>query len=154
METNTQFDSIRPFYDSEVHDAILRLEKEESFRELTKTLFPDITTEDLFKHLLQVNSKKQFQEEIIYPFVQGIIKNTSKGVTISGLEKLDPKKSYIYISNHRDIILDSAFLNTSLISNGFETTEIAIGDNLLIHPWITDVVKLNKSFLVRRNLLV
>ena len=72
----------------------------------------------------------------------------------SGLDKLDKNKPYLFISNHRDIVLDSAFLNTLSISNGFETTEIAIGDNLLIHPWITDLVKLNKSFIVQRNLPV
>lgn len=87
----------------------------------------------------------------IVPLANNIIKNTTKGISIEGLDKLDNNKSYLFISDHRDIILDSALLNILLYRNNFSTTEIAIGSNLLIKPWISDLVKLNKSFVVKRN---
>jgi len=95
---------------------------------------------------------REFQEEVIADYVKIVIKNTTDGVTFHGLENLDPKDSYLYISNHRDIVLDSAILDVLLVDSGFDTTEIAIGDNLLIYPWIVDLVKLNRTFIVHRNL--
>ena len=95
---------------------------------------------------------RQFQNDIISDYIKVVIDNTSRGVTMEGLENLNPKDSYLYISNHRDILLDPAILNVVLVDNGFDTTEIAIGDNLLIFPWITDLVKLNRTFIVNRNL--
>ena len=66
----------------------------------------------------------------------------------AGWENIEKKNSYLFISNHRDIVLDAAFFNILLFDKRIQTTEIAIGDNLLIHPWITDLVRLNKSFIV------
>ncbi|TLX77465.1 glycerol acyltransferase [Labilibacter sediminis] len=152
MVTDQHFDSIRPYRDHEIHRVIEELMKENSFVELLKYLFPHIPIKDFIDKLLQVKSVHEFQIGTIYPYIKGIIKETTNGVTCEGLDQLDPQKSYIFISNHRDIVLDSAFLNILLHENGFDTTEIAIGDNLLIYPWITQLVKLNKSFIVRRNL--
>lgn len=152
MVTDQDFDTIRPYRDHEIHDVFEELMKEKSFIELLKFLFPHIPINNFVQKLLAIKSVHEFQIDIIYPYIKEIIKNTTNGVTSEGLDKLDPNKSYIFISNHRDIVLDSAFLNILLHENGFDTTEIAIGDNLLIYPWITQLVKLNKSFIVRRNL--
>ena len=76
----------------------------------------------------------------------------TKGITITGLENIDKSNAYLYISNHRDIILDSALLDAKLLEQGMDTVEIAIGDNLLLYPWIEDLVRINKSFIVKRGL--
>jgi 1-acyl-sn-glycerol-3-phosphate acyltransferase len=102
----------------------------------------------------KITTIKQFQEEVISAYVRVVMNTTTQGVTSEGLYNLKPKDSYLYISNHRDIILDPAILQVILFDKGFDTTEIAIGDNLLIYPWITDLVKLNRTFIVNRNLSV
>ncbi len=152
MSTDQEYNEIRPYRDSEIHEVIKALTKEDSFKTLLQFLFPQIPVNEFTQKLLSIRSVKEFQIEIIYPYVKEIINNTTQGLTSEGLDTLDPKKSYLFISNHRDIVLDSAFLNILLLENGHETSEIAIGDNLLIYPWITQLVKLNKSFVVRRNL--
>jgi 1-acyl-sn-glycerol-3-phosphate acyltransferase len=154
MVNNLDFESIRPYKDEEIHMVFERLKKEESFLQLIHFLYPDFSTEAFLKKLMEINSIKEFQFEVIYPYLKQVLKATTKGITQEGLTDLDPSKSYLFISNHRDIVLDSAILNLLLVENGFDTCEIAIGDNLLIFPWITDLVKLNKTFIVQRNLPV
>lgn len=154
MFTDSDFDAIRPYNDSEVIETIGRLIKEEAFIRFSQQLFPGFSKEMIVKALGQVKTIKDFQSNFIVRLAQHIIDHTTKGITIDGLENLDPKESYLFISDHRDIILDSALLNVMLHNNGFETTEIAIGSNLLIQPWIADLVKLNKSFVVKRNVTV
>ncbi len=152
MATDQDFDSIRPYRDNEMPEVFQQLMKEESFIELLKYLFPKVPTNDFINKLLSLKTIDQFQIEVISPYIKEVLKNTTQGITCEGFDQLDTNKSYLFISNHRDIVLDSAFLNYLLIENGHNTTEIAIGDNLLIYPWITKLVKLNKSFLVKRNL--
>ncbi len=154
MTTELNFDSIRPYKDEEIHEVFERLINEVSFLELIKFLFPNFSTEQFLKKLLSIKSINEFQTEVIYPYVKEVLRTTTKGITHSGIDKLDPNGHYLFISNHRDIVLDSAILNILMVENKFNTTEIAIGDNLLIYPWITDLVKLNKSFIVQRNLPV
>lgn len=154
MATELNFDSIRPYKDEEIHEVFERLTNEASFVELIKFLYPNFSTEQFVGKLLSIKSVREFQSEVIYPYVKEILRTTTKGVTHTGLDKLDPNEHYLFISNHRDIVLDSAILNTILVEQKFDTTEIAIGDNLLIYPWITDLVKLNKTFIVNRNLPV
>lgn len=154
MFTDSDFDAIRPYNDSEVVEIIGRLITEEAFIRFSQQLFPGFSKEMIVKALSEVKTIKEFQSNFIVRLAQHIIDHTTKGITINGLENLDPKESYLFISDHRDIILDSALLNVMLHNNGFETTEIAIGSNLLIQPWISDLVKLNKSFVVQRNVSV
>ncbi len=146
------FDAIRPFEDHEIHDVFENLRNEESFMTLISFLYPSIPADEFMDGLLKMQSIKQFQEEVVSVYVQNTLEKTSDGITSRGLNELDPKESYLFISNHRDIILDPAILNILMFKNGFNTTEVAIGDNLLIYPWITNLVKLNRTFIVRRNL--
>ncbi len=152
MVTELNFDSIRPYKDEEIHEVFERLKNEANFLELIKFLYPQFSSEQFLHKLLNIKSVNEFQTEVIYPYVKEVLRTTTKGITATGLKDLDPNKHYLFISNHRDIVLDSAILNILMVENGFNTTEIAIGDNLLIYPWITDLVKLNKTFLVERNL--
>ncbi len=154
MFTDSDFDAIRPYNDSEVTETIGRLINEEAFIRFAQQLFPGFSKEMIVKALGEVKTIKEFQSNFIVRLAQHIIDHTTKGISIDGLENLDPKESYLFISDHRDIVLDSALLNVMLHNNGFETTEIAIGSNLLIQPWIADLVKLNKSFVVQRNVSV
>lgn len=155
MEINeTEFEDIRPYRDSEVPAAIERLLAEPGFRKTIKYFFPNVPIEVTEQTLRNIKTVKEFQHQFICKLVTGLEQKTTKGVTFKGLENIEEGKGYIFISNHRDIILDSAFLNTHLANNGHETSEIAIGSNLLIFPWITDMVKLNRTFVVKRNLSV
>lgn len=155
MDINeTEFEEIRPYYDSEVDGAISRLLNESGFRKTVKYFFPDVPFEMVENMLRNIHTIKDFQTQFIARLVNGIEKKYTSGVTFSGLENIPEGKGYLIVSNHRDIILDSAFLNTYLAQHNRETSEIAIGSNLLIFPWITDMVKLNRTFVVKRNLSV
>ena len=154
MFDHSDFDAIRPYRDDEVQKIFNELSNEPDFLRLIGFLYPELSIKGFLKLLFSLNTIAEFQEQVIAPYVHNISRLTADSLTIDGLEKLDKNKTYFYISNHRDIILDPAFLNILLISNSFDTTEIAIGDNLLIYPWIRHLVRLNKSFIVNRNVQV
>lgn len=146
------FEEIRCFKNEEVHDALERLSNEKPFMKVLSTIYPLLPKDVIKQRLASFHSNYEFQKEMVYPFLQYLEANLSKGIDLNGLNKIDPSDSYLYISNHRDIILDSAFLCGKLIERGMNTVEIAIGDNLLIFPWIEDLVRVNKSFVVKRGL--
>ena len=150
MEFN--FDEIRCFNDGEVHEVLGRLVEEKKFMKVLTTIYPLLPKEVIKERLASYNGNYEFQKGMVYPFLQYLESNLSKGVDLNGLDKIDRTGAYLYISNHRDIILDSAFLCLGLIRNEMNTVEIAIGDNLLIFPWIEDLVRVNKSFIVKRGL--
>lgn len=150
---NPNFDEIRCYNDEEVHDVLERLCNEKQFMKIVSTIYPFMPKEMIKKRLLSVNTQADFQKEIILPFVQYLVANiTSNGVSLYGLDKITREKTYLYLSNHRDIVSDPVFLCYKFLENGFDTVEVAIGDNLLIYPWIEDLVRLNKSFIVKRGL--
>lgn len=154
MADNPKFSDIRPFRDNEVKEVIESLCEVPYFINILGKLIPNAPIEAVVAKLKSLNTVSEFQHEFIIPYLRGLEKNTTDGISASGLEGLDPKGGYIFMSNHRDIILDSAFMNVLLDEAGLNTTEIAIGSNLLIYEWIVDLVKLNKSFVVKRNLPV
>jgi 1-acyl-sn-glycerol-3-phosphate acyltransferase len=121
---------------------------------LISTVFPKVPVEGVKKILRKINTISEFQEKIIYKALLGIISTTTSGLTHSGTENIDKNSAYLFISNHRDIILDPSLLNTVILEKGFEPAEVAIGDNLLETPWVKDLARLNKSFIVKRNLSV
>lgn len=154
MTNNVDFDQIRPFHDDEVSAIIAKLCEVPYFSRVLTYLYPSQPLDKVITKLKTIKTIEQFQLEFIIPFLSNLITTTTDGVTTDGIESINDGKSYLFVSNHRDIILDSALLNYKLNENGIPTTEIAIGDNLLIYEWITDLVKLNKSFVVKRNLPV
>lgn len=145
------FEDIRSYRDHEVAPTLKKLSKEPQFIKAVQYVFPELDDQAVAGMFTDINSIIEFQAKVIRSTVQRIVDQTSKGVEAEGVENLDPAQSYLFITNHRDIVLDSALLNYILFNNGHNTTEIAIGDNLLIFPWITDLVKLNRSFEVKRN---
>jgi len=156
MVHKINFDDIRPFDDSEVNHYLGLLLQDESFQHILQFIFKDQARIDQIKGLLSnVHTIKDLQLKFVYQVVEDLIlKKSTDGLTSSGLEKLDKNTSYLFISNHRDIILDSALMNYLIVLEGMNTTEVAIGNNLLIEKWIEYTVKLNRAFVVRRNLPV
>lgn len=150
--TDNEFDDIRPLHDSEVKEAIDILLKDQWFKVIAEPLLAPTTWADFSKLMRSFNSIYEFQTEVIYDFILKFIKGNVDDLSLLNPNNIDLNKSYTYISNHRDIILDAGLFNISLQAQGFHTTEIAIGDNLLIYPWITTLVRLNRSFIVKRSI--
>lgn len=147
----SNFDAIRSYLPEEVLAAFQRLSNEKAFMNVLSTVYPLMPKDVLRQRLTSLTSTDQFQREMVYPFLQYIEANLTSGIELKGVENITASQSYLYISNHRDIILDSALFCSKLIEKDIPTVEIAIGDNLLIFPWIEDLVRINKSFLVRRS---
>lgn len=147
------FEDIRPYTDKEVKAKIRLLLKDDKFNEVLFLLYKNKPKVEMVRYQLsRVNTIKQLQGIFIYDLLNWLVNKTSSGLKVTGMNKLDKKKSYLFISNHRDIILDAALLNFSIFENGMNTTQIAIGDNLLQYEWIEHTVKLNRAFVIRRNL--
>ncbi len=155
MEENYNYDDIRPYRNDEVKEKIQLLLNDPVFDRVLLVLFKTPETVAVVKqNLSAVRTIKQLQESFIVDLLEMVLKTSSDGLTVSGLNNLKKNKSYLFISNHRDIILDSALLNYLLVQNGMNATQIAIGSNLLILDWITHAVKLNRSFIVKRDIAV
>ena len=147
-----EFADMCPFSDSEFHTQMSQLVEEPMFRCVVEYAMPGVDYIAFKTQLLSLRSKDEFQVQIMKPFLEMLVKKTTTGLTLGGVENYEKGKSYTFISNHRDIVLDASFLNLSLISNDRPTSEVAIGNNLLIYDWISILVRLNKSFIVKRDL--
>ena len=150
MEFN--FEEIRSYKNEEVHGVLERLCNEKQFMKVLSTVYPLLPKEVIKQRLMTFQTNYAFQKEMVFPFLQYLEATKTTGISLNGLDKINVSNSYLYISNHRDIILDSAFLCGKFIEKNMDTVEIAIGDNLLIFPWIEDLVRVNKSFIVKRGL--
>ncbi|MDZ4682803.1 MAG: 1-acyl-sn-glycerol-3-phosphate acyltransferase [Saprospiraceae bacterium] len=139
------------YSDEEAKAAIQELFGFQSLLQGMKAFLPPALNELILKAKDQVKSVGDFQEKIAYPLFKVIEKDSISKLTSSGLEHLDPSAKYLFISNHRDIILDSAFLNVVLFERGFRTSQIAIGDNLMRHRISELIFHINKSFVVKRS---
>jgi len=147
-----RFDSIRPFYDTEVNEAIQSAVNHPMMKALMNFTFPDVEEEVWKDQLRRTHSIRDFQCNFIYKSVRNVLAKSSEGLTTSGFEKLQPNTSYLFISNHRDIILDTSLLNVALFDHGLVMTASAIGDNLVKKPFLKTLSKLNRNFLVHRGL--
>lgn len=148
----TKFDSIRPFYDSEVNEALKSLLHHPMMKAMMDFTFPELEDEVWKEQLSRTHSIRDFQVNFVYQSIQRVLERSSEGLTTSGFEKLEPNTSYLFISNHRDIILDTSLLNVSLIDYGLVMTASAIGDNLVKKDFLLKLSKLNRNFLVQRGL--
>jgi len=154
MNTDIEYQDIRPYRDHEFRSVMDNLLNSSLSDLLIATVFPDYPIEMVKAQLRSINTIKDFQEQVIYRAMQAIMAKTSTHLTKSGAEHLKKGENYLFVSNHRDIILDPSLINTMIVEEGFETAEVAIGDNLLEKPWVKDLARLNKSFIVKRNLSV
>ena len=147
-----EFDEIRPYHDEELPGVYEELIADPAFRQVSMVAFPDLPFEALAARMRACRTKLEFQKSFGYALMKKIIQDSADGVTLERSVPADKAQAYTYISNHRDIILDSGFLSMLLVDEGVDTVEIAIGDNLLIYPWIKKLVRINKSFIVQRGL--
>ena len=153
MFTPAEFDAIRAYEDRDLGATIKSLFADEAFRGVLQSLFPNQSLPLLEKQLSSYTSILEFQKNFIHGLVTQLIQKTGNGLTLDISALTNKGLPYTYISNHRDIILDSALLDILLIDAEFpQTVEIAIGDNLLVYPWIKHLVRLNKAFIVQRSL--
>ena len=147
-----KFDAIRPFYDSEVNEALQNVIHHPMMKALMNFSFPEVEDEVWKEQLKKTHSIRDFQCNFIYQSVQKILEKSSEGLTTSGFEHLEKNTSYLFISNHRDILLDTTLLNAALFEHGFVMTASAIGDNLVKKTFLSILAKLNRNFLVLRGL--
>ncbi len=147
-----KFDAIRPYYDAEVNEAIQKVVHHPMMKALMDFTFPDMPDGQWKEQLLRTHSIRDFQCNFIYHSVQKVLERSSDGLTTSGFEKLEKNTAYLFISNHRDIILDTSLLNVALFEHGLVMTASAIGDNLVQKSFLHALAKLNRNFLVRRGL--
>lgn len=150
-DQNYDFSDIAPYDDSEFHSRMEQLVKEPGFHHVLNYTMPKEDVPALIEDLLKIDNKHDFQHQVMFPFLEMLAKTTTSGITLGGVKYMNPSSSYTFITNHRDIVLDASFLNLAFLRRGFPTSEVAIGNNLLIFDWITDLVRLNKSFVVKRN---
>lgn len=151
VKQEMDFSDIAPYEDSLFESKIRSLVKEPGFLHAVGFTMPKEDVPVLIDELLKITNTHEFQKEIMIPFLEVIAKTTTSGISLGGIKYLNPNISYTYITNHRDIVLDASFLNLALSRRGIPTTEVAIGNNLLVFDWIEDLVRLNKSFIVKRN---
>jgi hypothetical protein len=152
--TDTSFDDIRPLNDTEVKDAIDFLLNDKWFKIIVEPLIAPITWGDFSEEMRSCEKIIDFQKNVIYTIIYKFIAGNVEELDLLNPRNIDLNQSHMYISNHRDIVLDAGLFNIILHGKGYDTTEVAIGDNLLIYPWITTLVRLNKSFIVKRNIPV
>ena len=158
----SEFDGIRPYndeevpvvlqrllYDNEFLDSIVKFKLPKSLGKLSFALRGTVRSR-LKKEVANVSSVADFQQQIEKYLVRAIDKTVTE-LSVSGLEKLNASSAYLFISNHRDIAMDPALVNLVLYRAGFTTLRIAIGDNLLTKPFASDLMRLNKSFIVNRS---
>ncbi len=162
LTPSDKFSDIRPYNDDEIQPAIQRVINNNEFLDaIISFRFPKIAKVAgfLLKPLLRryflyrwgsVKSIDEMQQ-VVGGYMQHMIDSTTTKFTYSGLENLDPTKNYLFVSNHRDIAMDPSFVNWALFSENFKTVRIAIGDNLLSKPYVSDLMRMNKSFIVKRS---
>ena len=150
MIKNPKFDDIRPYYEEEIPAAMQRIADSDVFPLLASFVYPTEPLEEVRNHVRSFKTVREFQHDAMRRVNEQVIARSISEFTASGLERLSPDKQYLFVSNHRDIMLDACLLQYYLVLNGFETTEITFGANLMMHPVVIDVGKSNKMFKVAR----
>ena len=154
-EVSYNFDDIRPLNNNEVKDAIEALVTNDDFERAFRYIKPDVNWKEFSETMRSFKTKEDFKSKLAYEAVMLVANKTTFSLTISGRSRLPKdKKPCTFISNHRDIVLDASFLNVMLYDVGYGMTQVAIGDNLMIRPWIETLVRLNNSFIVKRGVSV
>ncbi|ASW73910.1 glycerol acyltransferase [Chryseobacterium piperi] len=148
----SKFDDIRPFDDHEVNDALLSISRHPMMKALMQFTFPDRDEQFWLDQFKEIHSIGDFQHSCISQTVRQIIKQSSEGLSTSGFDQLDKNTAYLYVSSHRDIVLDTCLLNLVLLDLGLIMTSSAIGDNLVQKKFLHILAKLNRNFLVQRGL--
>lgn len=145
------FEEIRPYHDHEVNAALRRIVSIPLFDKILDFAFPEEDKQKIKADLTDTHTAIGFQKKFMYPLVYSIVNKTSKGLTNDGFEQLETNKAYLFVANHRDIVLDSAILQVLLLDHGHNTSEITFGSNLMINQFVIDFGKVNRMFKVHRE---
>ncbi len=151
MFHTNEFEDIRPYHDEEINPALKRIIAVPEFRKILDFLFPHQDKNEIMATLGEINSAIEFQKRFMYPLVNSIVNKTSDGLTTQGFDALPKDMPYLFVSNHRDIVLDSAMLQVVLLDHGHNTSEITFGSNLMTNQFIIDLGKVNRMFKVTRG---
>ena len=151
MIDETIFDDIRPYRDEEIPAAMHRIADNDLFPLLSSFAFPDRNVEDVRAEVRSISTVKDFQKQMMWYVNEQIVKRSMSSYTVSGIENLDPSGHYLFVSNHRDIMLDASVLQNVLHAHGFQTSEITFGANLMSSSLVIDIGKSNKMFKVERG---
>lgn len=149
---NLNFEDIRPYNDDEFKKIIIELFEVKPLMDTIHGYVDDISMEEIKQLLLSFNTVQELQSKMVCRVIDKVIKKSVDSFSYDGVSKLDKNESYLLLSNHRDIVLDSALINFCLNDGDHNTSEIAIGSNLLSEEWIKKLVRINKSFIVKRNI--
>lgn len=147
---NPKFDDMRPYYDEEIPAAMQRIADSTSFALLASYVYPGKNIDKVREQIRAYSNVRDFQLEVMRCVNEQVLERSSTDFTFSGIEKLDANKKYLFVSNHRDIMLDACLLQYVLYKNGHETSEITFGANLMQGQLVTDIGKSNKMFKVER----
>jgi 1-acyl-sn-glycerol-3-phosphate acyltransferase len=151
MINNKDFEDIRPYYDEEINPALRRLIANPVFSKLPDYFLPGTDVDQLKNKLSGIHTSHDFQAEFMLPVLRSVLEKTSGGLTFSGFEKITRGTPYLFVANHRDIVLDSAILQMLLLTQGYMTTEITFGSNLMQGQFVVDLGKVNKMFKLERS---
>ncbi|MDO4462645.1 MAG: acyltransferase [Bacteroidia bacterium] len=151
MKYPSIYDDIRPYDEDEVVEAMHAIASDKTFPVLARFVFPDKTTEEVREIFENLRSIDDFQSKIMYVANEQIMARSITNMSVSGMEKLDPSKSYLFVSNHRDIMLDASLLQNSLKDCGHKTAQITFGANLMRGDVVVNIGKSNKMFRVERG---
>ena len=144
-------DEYRPYYDNEVPEAVARIASDSLFEPIVRYVFPNEDYKGFVDDFRRIASVDDFQAKVMDKAIGNIVRATAADLSYSGIDLIDPKKSYTYISNHRDIVLDSAILQTIFYANNIKTSEITFGSNLMRPQIVVDIGKINKMFKIIRG---
>lgn len=151
LEDCNDFSDIQPYNDHQFKEKLEKLIAEPGFEHAVRYIMPDVDYPEFARQLTTIETQMDFQVKVMGPFLEMLVARTTHGLSCDGLENYDPSRRYTFITNHRDIVLDASFLNLCFIRAQKPLTQVAIGNNLLIYEWITDLVKINRSFIVKRD---
>ncbi|MDL2221097.1 1-acyl-sn-glycerol-3-phosphate acyltransferase [Parabacteroides sp. OttesenSCG-928-N08] len=148
---NPAFDDLRPYYDEEINAAMQRIAASEYFPAMTAWVYPDRSPEEVKEMITAYTTIDEFQFQVMKAVNEQVIARGISSFSFDGIEQLDTNKRYLFVSNHRDIMLDSCLLQYALYRTGHRTTEITFGSNLMSSPLVIDIGKSNKMFKVIRG---
>ncbi len=152
IEALRQYDDIRPFEPEELPEVFDRLARDEQFRGVVAHLYPGVPFEAIAAKMAQCKTNLEFEKAFVYDFLKNLLAQVSRGLD-ADFSAIDLRARHTFVSNHRDIVLDPSLLDLCLVDAGCDTTtEIAIGDNLLSLPWVRDMVRVCKAFIIKRGL--
>lgn len=151
MERTDRFDDIRPYYEEEIPAAMERIAANGAFPLISSYVYPERDVEQVREMVRSFSTVDEFQKIVMYKVNEEIIRKTVTEFSCDGFSKLEKGKSFLFVSNHRDIMLDASLLQNALLDHGFETSEITFGANLMSNQLVIDIGKSNKMFRVERG---